>query len=71
MTSSKLSIKVFSIYNCINEECGEVVGLATDNSGSGRIFYFLQYSNGTVELYLLDDIQNIPQIISTTDHIYA
>lgn len=54
----------------MNEECGEVVGLATDDSDLGQIFYFLQYINGTVELYLLSNIQNTPQLISTTDQIY-
>uniref|UniRef100_A0A915EDW1 receptor protein-tyrosine kinase n=1 Tax=Ditylenchus dipsaci TaxID=166011 RepID=A0A915EDW1_9BILA len=58
------------VYNCVNEDCGEVVGLATDDLGLGRVFYFLQLNNGTVQLFHFNDVQPVPQFIGFTEEFY-
>ena len=45
-------IATFSVYNCADENCATVVGVAADDTAS-QLYYLLESANGTVELHAL------------------
>ncbi|KAI6213954.1 Receptor protein-tyrosine kinase [Aphelenchoides besseyi] len=57
-----------TLYNCIDENCPSVIGLAADDATS-LLYYMLQNSNGTVELHSLkiNDEDNDPHLLAQTD----
>ncbi|KAI6186999.1 Receptor protein-tyrosine kinase [Aphelenchoides besseyi] len=57
-----------TLYNCINENCPSVIGIAADDATS-LLYYMLQNSNGTVELHSLkiNDEDNDPHLLAQTD----
>lgn len=54
------------IYSCetIND-CGEVAGLAGDDE-TGDVFYLIRYSNGSTNLYGLNQDVRTPYFIATS-----
>ncbi|KAI6223763.1 Tyrosine-protein kinase receptor [Aphelenchoides fujianensis] len=61
-----------TLYNCVEENCPSVVGLAADDS-SGTLFYMLQNANGTMELHSLkiNGEENTAQLLAITDKLPA
>ncbi|KAI6223598.1 Tyrosine-protein kinase receptor [Aphelenchoides fujianensis] len=59
-----LAVQHMTLYNCVEENCPSVVGLAADDS-SGTLFYMLQNANGTMELHSLkiNGEENTAQLI--------
>uniref|UniRef100_A0A914C3G4 receptor protein-tyrosine kinase n=1 Tax=Acrobeloides nanus TaxID=290746 RepID=A0A914C3G4_9BILA len=56
------------IYSCSSTDCGEVIALASDDK-SGEIFYLIQETNGTFQLYSMNLAQRTPILVSTTQKL--
>uniref|UniRef100_A0A0K0FVH3 receptor protein-tyrosine kinase n=1 Tax=Strongyloides venezuelensis TaxID=75913 RepID=A0A0K0FVH3_STRVS len=57
----------YQIYQCFNEKCGEVMGIAVDND-SDEIIYLTQNINGTAQLYNFDIGGNKSNLIAESEN---